>query len=410
MSAGPAPLVPAPPSFGARGLAFLRRHPVVCLAALTPGIPEYLSGSSSPAVLALNPPIFVLLLALNLGMYTGGVLLIREARVRWHLGLAGVLTLGLAYGILEEGFALTTLFDPNNGNVSPATAGAWGGVNWGWTSGILPFHAIFSVAIPLFLFDRAFPELRERSLLAGWHRGLAAGLYLLTIGLLSGLFAVRVYWMGWPVFLGGLASVAALVCLARALPRDALSLPARPPAGTPRRWFVLGFSAFPLLLIVPGLLATLHPPLPVLVVLAPSLWGAYLVVIVPRLGAIGGERAAVALVAGLVAPLFVSGAIVGVIRDPYGLPAVAATELLAGWFLWWLYRTASQGADPGPAPPPGEPRPDLLGSRSGAPTPPFPVELPVPRGYVHPSGTGSTASRSRIDLRSDGISFFAARS
>jgi hypothetical protein len=82
---------------------------------LSPGIPEYLTGSSAVNVIVLNPIWFVCGLIANLGLYGPGVLLIREAKVRWYKGWATVLLLGAAYGILEEGIALSTLFNPNAG-------------------------------------------------------------------------------------------------------------------------------------------------------------------------------------------------------------------------------------------------------------------------------------------------------
>ena len=69
-----------------RVLSSLKMHPVLCLLLLTPGIPEYLSSSSPLNALVLNPAMFVFQLVANLGLYGPGVLLIREAKVRWRKG------------------------------------------------------------------------------------------------------------------------------------------------------------------------------------------------------------------------------------------------------------------------------------------------------------------------------------
>ena len=337
----------------ARMAAVLRAHPVLCLMLLTPGIPEYLSGSSSPAVLVTSPLLFLLFLALNTGMYTGGVLLIREARVRCHLGWASVLALGAAYGILEEGFALTTLFDPNNSQVSPSTAGASFGVNWGWTSGILPFHAIFSVAIPIFLLDQALPELRGVPWLSRRALGVTVLAYAGTIVALGAGFALHAYWMGWPVFLGATTAVGALVALAFALPRDALEIPSGASEGTPRRLFLVGLSAFPAMILLPGLVSLAHPPIPLQIVVIPALWTAYFVYTVPKLGARSGASRRVAFVAGLIAPFFASGLLIATFKGPIGLPVVILVDLFAATFLWGLYRRARPGTDvPGISNPP----------------------------------------------------------
>ncbi|MGI0128719.1 MAG: hypothetical protein ACREEC_00955, partial [Thermoplasmata archaeon] len=107
------PNAPSSPSnLWARVRSFLKAHPILFLALLTPGIPEYLSGSSAFAAIVLNPFWFVLGLSFNLAMYVPGVLLIREAQVRWNKGWATVLALGAAYAIVEEGIGLSTMCYP----------------------------------------------------------------------------------------------------------------------------------------------------------------------------------------------------------------------------------------------------------------------------------------------------------
>ena len=103
---------------------FLKRHPVLFLLLLTPGIPEYLSASSQFPRLTANPILFIfsvllfiLFLGANIGLYGSGVILVREAMVRWKKGWVSVFLLGVAYGILEEGFDLWTLFYSKAGPV-----------------------------------------------------------------------------------------------------------------------------------------------------------------------------------------------------------------------------------------------------------------------------------------------------
>ena len=103
---------------------------------LSPGIPEDLTGSSAVNAIFLNPIMFLFGIVANLGLYGPGVLLIREAKVRWKKGWATVLLLGAAYGILEEGIALSTLFNPLANPVGQlGIFGHWVGVNWVWTAG-----------------------------------------------------------------------------------------------------------------------------------------------------------------------------------------------------------------------------------------------------------------------------------
>ena len=159
-----------------RIFSFLRAHPVLCLLILTPGIPEYLSSSSPVYTIVLNPAQFALQLAANLGLYGPGVLLIREAMIRWDKGWASVLLLGAAYGILEEGIALSTLFNPGAGPVGQlGYFGHWLGVSWVWSAGILPVHMIFSISIPILLLGLALPGTgaRASSPEEGWSRPLS---------------------------------------------------------------------------------------------------------------------------------------------------------------------------------------------------------------------------------------------
>jgi hypothetical protein len=148
---------------GASSFGFFRSHPVLLLLLLTPGIPEYLSSSSAINNVVFNPLLFLLQLTANLGLYGPGALLVHDARVRWKKGWGTVLLLGAAYGILEEGVALSTLFDPK---AAPAGSlgvyGHWLGVNWVWAVGTVPFHAIFSISIPILLLGLVLPRNRRQ--------------------------------------------------------------------------------------------------------------------------------------------------------------------------------------------------------------------------------------------------------
>src|SRR5438105_1622946 len=152
-----------------RLVRFLKSHPLLFLFLLTPGIPEYLGSASQVTWIVLSPLAFFGQLAANLGLYGSGVILIREAMIRWKKGWASVFLLGVAYGIVEEGLDLWTLFYSKAGPVGNlGFYGHWLGVNWVWTVGLLIFHSVYSIGLPIFLFGLVFPE----TLLAG---GIAAG-------------------------------------------------------------------------------------------------------------------------------------------------------------------------------------------------------------------------------------------
>ncbi|MCI4323987.1 MAG: hypothetical protein L3K03_08260 [Thermoplasmata archaeon] len=201
---------------------FLKAHPILCLAILTPGIPEYLSTSSPWIALFANPIGFFLSLAINVGQYTAGALLIREAMLRWGKGWGSVFLLGAAYAITEEGLGDNTLF-----NTTHNTDGALGiyghfvGVSWVWANGVVLFHVIYSIGLPILLLGLALPETRGRSLLGS--RGILACLGSLTLATLVEtllVWSTDHFWMGTALLLGSFAAIAVLVLLAYRVPAD----------------------------------------------------------------------------------------------------------------------------------------------------------------------------------------------
>jgi len=111
----------------------MRKHlPALSLVLIAPLVAEVLPGSAPithPRVL----PCIVLI-------YGPGALLIRDVvRVR-SLGCTSILLLGAAYGILEEGIALQSLFNPSLYNA--ASWGRIGSVNIVYAEAVIPIHAI----------------------------------------------------------------------------------------------------------------------------------------------------------------------------------------------------------------------------------------------------------------------------
>jgi len=215
-----------------RVIDYLRARPILVLLLLSPGIPEYLSGSSPLNDVVLNPPWFLIQLGLNLGLYGPGVLLIREASVRWpKSGMIPVLILGAAYGILEEGIALSTLFNPDASVVhSLGSFGHFMGVNTVWLPGVLMVHMVFSIGLPIFLLGLALPETRGVRLLSDRGTRWAFAILGLDVALLLGIIVFGAYfWMGWPLFLGSFGAIALLILVAYWWPSSSSAAPAAPP-------------------------------------------------------------------------------------------------------------------------------------------------------------------------------------
>jgi hypothetical protein len=309
---------------------FLGSHPVVLLLILTPGIPEYLSGSSAINALVLNPPLFLFQLVANLGLYGAGALLIREAKVRWNKGWASVLLLGAAYGILEEGVALGTLFDPNAGPVgSLGTYGHWLGVNWVWLAGIVPFHAIFSISIPILLLGLALPETSGRRFLAG--KRLIATFAILGLDVLFLMVFVSHaagYWMGPSILAFSLVSIGALILLARRVPAGAFAPGHGAKSVSSRALVSIGISFFPVVLLVEFVPQGAALPAVAdfaLVVLVQALYPAYLA----RRKWDDRRRGPIALTMGLLVPIATFG-----VLSELGFPLI----LLADVAMVFLFR------------------------------------------------------------------------
>ena len=330
---------------------FLKSHPVVCLLLLSPGIPEYLSSSSPINALALNPPMFAFQLVANLGLYGPGVLLVREARIRWNKGLATVLLLGAAYGVLEEGVALSTLFNPEANPVGTlGTYGHWLGVSWIWVVGILPVHMIFSITLPILLLGLALPGTRGKNFLAGRKLELAA----LVLGadvaaLFLVVWRVEQFWMGWPVFLASWAAIGILVLAARRAPSEALAPKYEEPRMGPARATVLGIVFYPAVLLSEFLPAAANLPAAVDLVVVVAVQAAFLVCILRALGSRRNERVILSLALGLIMPI----AAFGVVAER-ALPLTLVADVAMVLFfvkVWRRYPTDGPqvGSEPEPA-------------------------------------------------------------
>ena len=314
---------------------FLGRHPVLCLLLLSPGIPEYLSGSSPLNALMLNPAMFLFQLVANLGLYGPGVLLVREAQVKWNKGWGSVLLLGAAYGILEEGVALSTLFNPDAGPVGAlGVYGHWVGVSWVWLAGILPVHMIYSVSIPILLLGLALPETAGRPFLHG--RKLAAAFMILGVDVLVLFLLVTLgekFWMGLPVFLGSFAAIALLVLAARRVPSDTLHARTELPRRGPKVLAVLGIAFYPCVLLAEFLPKGVGAPGAVGFVCVIAVQALFLVYVVRVIGSWKNGRNRAAFAFGLVIPI----AVVGVAAEA-ALPLTLVADAVMVAFFIKLWR------------------------------------------------------------------------
>ena len=131
--------------------------PPLVLFLLAPIIGELLSGSAPPS--EFFTPAGFLVLAI---LYGGGAILIRELVIRWGRGWYSILLLGAAYAIVEEGLMVKSFFDPLWQDIGIlGYYGRWAGINWIWSMELTIYHAVISIAIPIFLTELIFPAVRR---------------------------------------------------------------------------------------------------------------------------------------------------------------------------------------------------------------------------------------------------------
>ena len=312
---------------------------MLCLLLLTPGIVEYLSGSSQLSLLVTFPPLFFAFLGANLALYGPGALLIREAMVRWRKGWGSVLLLGAAYGILEEGVALNTLF---YSKANPVGAlgyyGHWLGVNWVWTSQLLIVHALWSIALPILLLGLALPETQGRSLLSRRGLGVAFGVLALDVVVLLLMTGAIYHFYAGPFLLGGaFLGIAALVYAAYRCPRDLLRPSAPYPRRAPWAFFVAGVAMLPGQMLIEDVSMSRHLA-PVLAALGVLGFAALeLLWVIRNVGERRHVPQLIALAGGLIAPLMVLGFVIQ-IHTGVGLVPVALGDASALVFLRFLWR------------------------------------------------------------------------
>ena len=211
-----------------------RIPPALFLFFLAPTIGELLSGSAPP-VEFFNPFSLLILSAL----YGSGAVLARELTLRWDKRWPTILTLGLAYGIIEEGLMIKSFFDPNWMDLGIlGTYGRLVGVNWVWSVSLTLYHATVSIAIPILLTELLYADRRDEPWTS--RRGMIGLSILLAAVVLFGALAMAPYRPPFIPYLFAMFTTIGLYFLARRMPKRF-----RPPQLAPRLrplWIgVIGF-------------------------------------------------------------------------------------------------------------------------------------------------------------------------
>ncbi|MCW4033111.1 MAG: hypothetical protein NWF08_06930 [Candidatus Bathyarchaeota archaeon] len=149
---------------------------ILILSLLSPFIGEMVSGSSPPLEF-FNPVVFLILW----GLYGGGVIIVRELWVKWGRGYSRLMLLGLVYGIIEEGLAVKSFFDPEWQDLGKlAVYGRFLGVNFVWSVWLSIFHAVFSITIPILLIQTLYSDYKNKKLISNKGFKIVSLAFILT--------------------------------------------------------------------------------------------------------------------------------------------------------------------------------------------------------------------------------------
>jgi len=199
-----------------------------------------MSGSSPPLEFFF-PVNFAFLLAL----YGAGVLIVRELAVTWNKGWSSIILLGAAYGILEEGVAVKSFFDPEWMDLGDL--GVYGRVldtNWVWSFWLTIFHSVVSISLPIIVINLLYPQLRKERFLPGLRFWVVVG--ILTIDVIFIANVLNPYNPDPVMYALCILIMFLLVLVARILPKDFLMVPPKPEGRaaywSPIRLFALAFA------------------------------------------------------------------------------------------------------------------------------------------------------------------------
>lgn len=288
------------------------------LASIT--IAEFTTGSTALTNIIAAPAAFFLFnLPANLGLYGCGVILIREASIKWARGWPTILMLGIVYGIMEEGISVHTFFSPVTQTVGVfGQYGRFFSLNATWAIMISIFHAVYSIALPILLGNLLWPETKKQRLLTRKSGTAIIALYAMTV---IALFIVVPYKpsYAWAAVLLLLSS--SLVYVSKHLNLQVFRHGGEQAGNGTGRYLLGGLVFFPLLIVFPRYM-TLLPSLvtDALVVLATVFlyWA-----MERRLP--GNEKRKLAVMAvGFLVPLQLFGLILNLATNPLQILAVAA--------------------------------------------------------------------------------------
>jgi hypothetical protein len=253
------------------------------------------------------------------------------------MGWRGLLLLGAAYGIYEEGLMVRSFFDPNWMDLGAlGTYGRVAGVNWVWTEHLIIFHAVISIAASIVFVEILYPDRRAESWIGtrGLMWNLIPFVVTLPLGALMNPYDTPDVWLGmcWLAIL--------LLALAAWRARPGTKEAQTINAPSPRRFWWIGFLAtFGQFFIVYYTAEGIKPPF-LLSMLLIALFDFFILRLILRWNGNGnwGDRHRLALINGslswflIMVPLTTNGQ----------YPVMYFSNPILLVLLWWVARKVNQ--------------------------------------------------------------------
>ncbi len=314
-------------------LRLLRPSPGTFLFFIAPLVGALLTGFTSPS--GFSNLLTLLFLCF---LYGGGAIIVRELTLYWGKGWPTLLLLGAAFGVIEEGLHVKSLFDPHWKDLGQlATYGRMFGVNWVWGVQMLSIHAVFSIAIPILIVTLLFPKRRVERWAGPRTLLLLIAMFIFCV-VISFLFLTPYQ----PALLLSLLTVvvaALLFLLARFLPRRIIVTRSTDVA-VPLRFGLVGFLGTLTLFLMTWLLPTTLVPfwVTILLILVLDLAVGFVLLRMSSNGVGWTERHQVQTLSGALAFFVLLAPVIEITqrqRDPSGLTFAA---LVAVGLLYLLNR------------------------------------------------------------------------
>jgi hypothetical protein len=215
--------------------------------------------------------------------------------------------------------------------------GRWAGVNWVWSLFLTIYHAVYSIATPIFLVELLYPEQRDERWVG--RRGMITLSLLLLVVVLFGFFFITEHRPPALPYLMALVVTAGLYALARRMPAHWWTRRIEERVGS--LWFgLVGFAGTLVFFFMHWIFPEIGVPV-LLTMLAAVLWAWLIIIVVRYMSGEGGwsDEDKLALVSGaltffiLLAPISEFDA-----SRPDNPAGMTLVGLVALFFLIWLRR------------------------------------------------------------------------